>query len=108
MLLPPPPLEPLVVKINGKVFDTETSAAFSPGTEISLEVITNSEADRLTKEYYWSDRNNVGRFPSSVYARAVNYVVGEAHSFAAVTCVISAVGAEEPSVTTPLIQITAF
>lgn len=108
LLLPPPPLEPLVVKINGEVFDTETSAAFSPGTEISLEVITNSEADRLTKEYYWSDRNNVGRFPSSVYARAVNYVVGEAHSFAAVTCVISAVGAEEPSVTTPLIQITAF
>ena len=108
LLLPPPPLEPVVVKINGEVFDTETSAAFSPGTQIRLEVVTNVEANSLLKQYYWSDRNNVGRFSSSPYTRAVSYVVGEAQSFAAVTCVIDATGAENPSVTTPLIQITSF
>ena len=102
------PLDYDIVIINGEVFDTETSAAFSPGTQIRLEVVTNVEAGSLLKQYYWSDRNNVGRFSSSPYTRAVSYVVGEAQSFAAVTCVIDATGAENPSVTTPLIRITSF
>ena len=108
LLLPPPPLEPLVVKINGEEFDTETTAEFSAGTEISIEVITNSEANNLTKEYYWTDRTNAGNFNSSAYARAVNYIVGKEQSFAVVTCTITSPGAEAPSVTTPPIQIASI
>ena len=108
LLLPPPSVEPLVIKVNGTVIDHDTAIELPPGAEVQLEVITNAEADNLTKSYVWVDRNEgSGSFLSSKYARAVAYEVGPVGTFAVLSVQVDCPGAETPMVSSQPIQIAS-
>ena len=104
LLLPPPSLLPLVLKVNGTVYEVGSILELSAGTELSLEIETSSATNHLTKTYKWVIRSGNGKFLSSNTARAVSYEVGDS-GFENVSCEISAIGAAEPLVGSEPIQI---
>lgn len=104
LLLPPPPLTPMVLKINGSVYVPDTILQVSAGSELALEVEPNSEATKLTKSYEWIIRSGNGQFKSSNQARAVAYAVGTG-GIENVNCTVSAVGAAVSPVSSDVIQI---
>ena len=96
LLLAPPPLSPVVATIDGQVFhEGDTPFEHPDGQQVTLEVTTNAESDRLNKQYNWIQRNGSGQFTSSPNARIVTYQLGP--SFANVQCQITAVGSRAMS-----------
>ena len=104
LLLPPPSLLPLVLKVNGAVYEVGTVLERTAGTELDLEIEANSATNHLTKTYRWVIRSGNGKFLSSNTARAVAYEVGDS-GFENVSCEISAIGAAEPTVGSEPVQI---
>ena len=105
LLLPPPSLLPLVLKVNGEVYEPGTLLELAGGTELDLEIETSSATNHLSKTYSWIIRTGTGKFLSSSTARAVAYEVGETVGMEAVSCNIQAVGSAEKSVGSEAIQI---
>jgi len=104
LLLPPPSLLPLVLKVNGTVYAVGSILELSAGVELSLEIEASSATNHLTKTYKWVSRSGNGKFLSSNTARAVAYEVGDS-GFENVSCEISAIGAAEQKVGSEPIQI---
>ena len=103
LLLAPPPLNPVVAKINGQIFnDGDDPVDLPDGQQVTLEVTTNPESDGLNKQYNWIQRNGSGQFTSSPNARVVAYQLGP--SFANVQCQISAVGSAEGNVSSVIMS----
>ena len=107
LLLPPPSLTPTVVKVNGTVYTPNTVMQVPAGSDLSFEVETNPEANKLTKSYTWIIRNGDGQFTSSHEARAVSYQVGTGGS-ENINCQIKATGAAVSPISTDLIQLFAI
>ena len=104
LLLAPPRLEPVVATVNGTVFNLDDPPFDAPdGTEVQLEVTTNSESNNLTKSYNWIQRNGDGVFTSSPQARVCTYQLGP--SFANVQCQIAAVGSAEGNVASVIVSL---
>jgi len=109
LLLPPPSLEPAIVKIDGvAVTDFDTPIETTAGTEFSLEVEVNSAAKHLPLSYEWGVRSGDGQFTSSSKAKAVVFEVGAVGQLSAVNCVVQAIGAAEPSYSTEAISFFAM
>ena len=106
LLLPPPSLTPTVVKVNGTVYTPNTVMQVPAGSDLSFEVETNPEANKLTKSYTWIIRNGDGQFTSSHEARAVSYQVGTGGS-ENINCQVQAIGAAVSPVSSDLIQLWA-
>ena len=104
LLLPPPSLTPMVLKINGSVYVPDTVLQFSAGSELALEIEPNSEATKLTKSYNWIIRSGNGQFKSSHQAPAVAYEVGTS-GIENINCSVSAIGAAVSPVSSDVIQI---
>jgi len=104
LLLPPPSLLPLVLKVNGTVYEVGSILERTAGTELDLEIEANSATNHLTKNYKWVIRSGNGKFLSSNTARAVAYEVGDS-GFENISCEITAIGAAESLVGSEPIQI---
>ena len=108
LLLPPPPLAPVVVKVNGSAANPNVAIEVPANSDITLEVVSNSESDSLTKSYQWINRmTSGGTFTSSDKARLVSFNVGPLSTVSVVSCEISAVGSQEGTVGSDAISIYA-
>ena len=104
LLLKPPTLTPLTVKVNGEIYVTNSVIEVSPRQEVDLEVIINSAANSLNVKYEWLRRSGNGEFISSINARAVAYQVGVSGP-ENINCHISAIGADPSQASTDVIQL---
>ena len=104
MLLPPPALKPLVVKINGQVYDPSgTVETYPPNSELTFECDVNPDSLRLNREYEWQIRQGGGQFISSSKARLVAYQTGSGGP-ETVSCGVSAIGASDSPAATEAVQ----
>ena len=104
LLLKPPTLTPLTVKVDGEVYVTNSIIEVSPRQEVDLEVIVNSAAQNLSIKYEWLIRSGNGQFISSNNARVVAYQCGVSGP-ENINCHISAIGADPSQASTDVIQL---
>ena len=97
-------LKPLVVKINGQVYDPSgTVETYPPNSELTFECDVNPDSLRLNREYEWQIRQGGGQFISSSKARLVAYQTGSGGP-ETVSCGVSAIGASDSPAATEAVQ----
>ena len=104
LLLQPPTITPITIKVSGEVYTPNSILEVGPGVMLTFEVELNPATNNLSKKYEWIIRSGNGRFTSSPNARAVTYTTGNSGS-ENINCNIEAIGADPSRVSTELIQM---